>query len=150
MVKLNLPNYSFKIKNRENKLYIFDIIRKKQVVLTPEEWVRQHFIHFLIEEKKFPKSLISVEKQLKINKLAKRTDILVFNQLGYPHIIVECKAPSIKISQDTFDQIAKYNLKLEAKYLILTNGIQHYYCSMDHKNMRYQFLESVPDFSKKL
>ena len=150
MVKLYLPNYSFKIKNRENKFYIFDIIRKKNVVLTPEEWVRQHFIHYLIEEKNYPKSLISVEKQLKINQLVKRTDILIFNRLGLPHIIVECKAPGIHISQDTFDQIAKYNLKLKANYLILTNGLQHFYCNMDHDQMRYNFLKTIPNYSKNL
>lgn len=148
MVKLNLPNYSFKIKNRENKLYIFDIIRKKNVVLTPEEWVRQHFIHYLIEEKNYPKSLISVEKQLKVNNMIKRTDILVFNNLGFPNIIVECKASSISISQNTFDQIAKYNLKLQANYLIVTNGLQHFYCNMDHEKMQYNFLKTIPSYSK--
>ncbi len=150
MVKLNLPNYSFKIKNRENKLYIFDIIRKKNVVLTPEEWVRQHFIHYLIEEKNYPKSLIAIEKQLKINNLIKRTDILIFNNLGLPSIIVECKAPHINISQDTFDQIAKYNLKLQADYLIVTNGLQHFYCMMDHDKMQYNFLKTIPEYSKNL
>lgn len=148
MVNLNLPNYSFKIKNRENKLYIFDIIRKKNVVLTPEEWVRQHFIHYLIEEKNYPKSLISVERQLKINQLVKRTDILIFNKSGLPHIIVECKAPNVKITQNTFDQIAKYNLKLQAEYLIVTNGLQHFYCNMDHKKMQYNFLKTIPGYSK--
>ncbi len=150
MVNLNLPNYSFKIKNRENKLYIFDIIRKKNVVLTPEEWVRQHFIHYLIEEKNYPKSLVSVEKQLKFNNLVRRTDILIFNNLGLPFIIVECKAPNVKISQDAFDQIARYNLKLQAKYLIVTNGLQHFYCNMDHQKMQYNFLKEIPKYSKNL
>ena len=148
MVKLNLPNYSFKIKNRENKLYIFDIIRKKNVVLTPEEWVRQHFIHYLIDEKKYPISLMAIEKQLKINQLVKRTDILIFNNLGLPSIIVECKAPSVSISQDTFDQIARYNLKLKADFLIVTNGLEHFYCNMDHEKMQYNFLNSIPAYSK--
>lgn len=150
MINLNLPSYSFKIKNKENKLYIFDIIRKKNIMLTPEEWVRQHFIHFLIEEKKYPKSLIAIEKQLIINDLVKRTDILIFDKNGLPNIIVECKSPSIKISQDTFDQIARYNLKLQAKYLIVTNGLQHYYCKMDHKKMQYNFLKEIPIYSKKI
>lgn len=150
MVNLNLPNYSFKIKNRENKLYIFDIIRKKNVVLTPEEWVRQHFIHYLIEEKNYPKSLVSVEKQLKFNNLVRRTDILIFNNLGLPLIIVECKAPNVKISQEAFDQIARYNLKLQAKYLIVTNGLQHFYCNMDHQKMKYNFLKEIPKYSKNL
>jgi hypothetical protein len=147
MVKLNLPKYAYKIKNRENKLYIFDIIRKKYILLTPEEWVRQHFVNYLILDKNYPKSIIAIEKQLKYNNLVKRTDILVFNKLGLPEIIVECKAPSIKISQDTFDQIARYNLELDANFLIVTNGLQHYYCKLDHQNKQYVFLEEIPRYS---
>ncbi len=114
MQKLNLPQYKFNIKSKENKTLIFDEIRKKYIVLTPEEWVRQHFVCYLQHEKNYPISLISVEKQLIINNLKKRFDILVFNRNGQPKIIVECKAPSVKITQDTFDQIARYNLKLNA------------------------------------
>ena len=147
MVQLNLPKYAYKIKNRENKLYIFDIIRKKYVVLTPEEWVRQHFVHYLITDKKYPKSIIAIEKQLKYNGLVKRTDILVFDKLGQPDIIVECKSPGIKISQDTFDQIARYNLKLNANFLVVTNGLQHYYCKLDHQNEHYVFLEEIRQYS---
>lgn len=147
MTNLNLPTYSFKIKSKENILYIFDILRKKNVVLTPEEWVRQNYIQFLISEKKYPKSLIAIEKQLKINNLIKRTDILIFDKNGLPYIIVECKSPKVKITQDVFDQIAKYNLKLKAKYLIVTNGIKHFYCQMDHQQMKYDFLKEIPDYS---
>ena len=150
MTNLNLPTYSFKIKNRENKLYIFDIVRKKSVILTPEEWVRQNFVQYLILEKKYPKSLIAIEKQLKVNGLIKRTDILIFNQSGAPYIIVECKSPSVKISQDTFDQIARYNTELQAEYLIVTNGLQHFYCKMDHLKKRYDFLQKIPVYSKVL
>lgn len=150
MTNLNLPTYSFKIKNKENKLYIFDIVRKKSVVLTPEEWVRQNFIQYLLLEKKYPKSLIAIEKQLKVNGLIKRTDILIFNQSGVPYIIVECKSPSVKISQDTFDQIARYNIELQAEYLIVTNGLQHFYCKMDHLKKRYDFLQEIPVYSKVL
>ncbi len=146
MQALNLPIYKFKIKSNENKYVIFDIIRKKYVSLTPEEWVRQHFIHFLIEEKNYPKSLISIEKKLIINGLTKRTDILVFNNHGLPNIIIECKAPSIKINQNTFDQIAQYNLNLDAKYLIVTNGLEHFYCSMDKINEHYTFLKDIPNY----
>lgn len=146
MQPLNLPTYPFKIKSSENKYFIFDIVRKKYMVLTPEEWVRQHIIHYLIEEKKYPISLIAVEKKVTVNKLTKRTDILVFNAKGNPHIIVECKAPSIKISQDTFDQIARYNLKLEASYLIVTNGLTHFYSFMDLKNESYVFMENIPNY----
>ena len=146
MEKLHLPKYPYKVKNRENKLYIFDIIRKKYIVLTPEEWVRQHFVNYLIQDKNYPKSIIAIEKQLKYNGLVKRTDILIFDKHGLPDIIVECKSPSIKISQDTFDQIARYNLKLNANYLIVTNGLQHYYCRLDHQKKQYVFLKEIPRY----
>ena len=146
MQALNFPTYQFRIKSSENTNYIFDIIRKKYVVLTPEEWVRQHTVHFLIFEKNYPKSLIAVEKQLKVNNLVKRFDVLVFNKEGLPEIIVECKSPNIKISQDTFDQIARYNLKLNANKLVVTNGIQHYFCKLDHKEKQYIFLEEIPNY----
>tara|TARA_B110000240_G_scaffold157533_1_gene175237 strand:+ start:138 stop:581 length:444 start_codon:yes stop_codon:yes gene_type:complete len=147
MQKLNLPSYNFKFKSSENKTLIFDKLRKKYMVLTPEEWVRQHFVYFLIEEKKYPISLIALEKQLTINNRKKRTDILVFNTAGNHEIIVECKAPSIKITQATFDQIARYNLKLKATYLIVTNGLEHFYCKMDFENETYIFLKEVPDYN---
>ncbi len=149
MLSLNLPKYEFKFKSSKNRLSIFDIIRKKFVVLNPEEWVRQHIVHYLIEELNYPISLISVEKKITFNKLTKRTDILVFNSQGKPDIIVECKAPTIKISQNAFDQIAQYNMKLNANILMVTNGLQHYYCSMDKLNERYIFLENIPHYSKK-
>ncbi|UMB54981.1 type I restriction enzyme HsdR N-terminal domain-containing protein [Lutibacter sp. A64] len=148
MQQLNLPTYKFRIKSSENKFFIFDIIRKKHVVLTPEEWVRQHYVWFLIEEKKYPISLIAVEKKLTINKLTKRTDILIFDTNGNPDIIVECKAPSVKITQETFDQIARYNLKLKANYLIITNGLEHFYCKMNFENECYDFLKTIPSFKK--
>ena len=146
MQKLNLPSYQFKLKSSENKQLIFDIIRKKYVVLTPEEWVRQNFIQYLIHKKNYPISLIASEKQLTINKLKKRFDILVFNSMGKPYIMVECKAPSIKISQDTFDQIARYNMAINATYLIVTNGLTHYICKMDSENKAYIFLKEIPAF----
>ncbi|KGL60670.1 type I restriction enzyme R protein [Polaribacter sp. Hel1_33_49] len=127
-------------------MLIFDKLRKKYIVLTPEEWVRQHFVYFLIEEKKYPVTLIALEKQLTINNLKKRSDILIFNTDGKPEIIVECKAPSIKITQNTFDQIARYNLKLRANYLIVTNGLEHFYCKMDFKNETYIFLKDIPHY----
>ena len=147
MQPLNLPTYKFRIKSNENKLVIFDIIRKKYVVLTPEEWVRQHIVHYLIEEKKYPISLIAIEKKLTINGLTKRTDILVFNNKGLHEIIVECKAPKVKINQSSFDQIARYNLKLNANYLIVSNGLDHFFCSMDVKNECYVFLENIPTYT---
>lgn len=146
MQKLNLPNYIFKLKSNENKTLIFDKWRKKYMVLTPEEWVRQHFVQYLIDEKKYPVSLIAIEKQFTINNLKKRTDIVIFSSDGLPDIIVECKAPKIKISQDTFDQIARYNLKLNANYLVVTNGLQHYFCKLDKKNETYIFLKDIPNY----
>jgi hypothetical protein len=149
MQKLHLPSYSFKLKSKENKTLIFDKFRKKYVVLTPEEWVRQHVASFLLEEKKYPISLISIEKQFLVNHLKKRTDIIIFNASGNPEIMVECKAPTVKITQETFDQIARYNLKIKANYLFVTNGLDHFYCQMDFKNETYIFLQELPDFIKK-
>ncbi len=146
MQKLNFPQYNFDLKSKENKTFIFDEIRKKYIVLTPEEWVRQHFIRFLREEKHYPISLIAVEKQLIINNLKKRFDILVFHSNGLPNIIVECKAPSVKITQETFDQIARYNLNLNADLLIVTNGLNHYFCKLDSENQQYIFLEDFPSY----
>ncbi|WP_233897770.1 type I restriction enzyme HsdR N-terminal domain-containing protein [Tenacibaculum piscium] len=146
MQKLNLPTYKFRLKSNDNKTFIFDNLRKKYLVLTPEEWVRQHFVRFLIEEKKYPASLIAIEKQLVLNTLQKRTDIVIFSSDGTPNIIVECKAPKIKIAQDTFDQIARYNLKLKANFLVVTNGLSHYFCKLDTKNETYIFLKDIPDY----
>jgi hypothetical protein len=143
---LNLPAYNYKLKSSENKTFIFDVIRKKYVTLTPEEWVRQHIVHYLIDEKGYPKSLINVEKQLVINNLKKRTDIVIFSKTGMPYIIVECKAPSVKITQKTFDQIARYNLKLAAKYLMLSNGLSHYFAELDTKNESFVFLKEIPKY----
>lgn len=148
MQKLNFPTYSFRFKNSENKISIFDDIRKKFIILQPEEWVRQHCVQYLIHSKGYPKSLINVEKELTINNLQKRYDIVVFNSDGSIHLIVECKAPSINIKQDVFDQIARYNLELNATYLMVTNGINHYYCQMDFKNERYAFLKDIPEYIK--
>ncbi|MBU3822802.1 type I restriction enzyme HsdR N-terminal domain-containing protein [Flavobacteriaceae bacterium XHP0103] len=146
--QLNFPKFPFRFKNSENKISIFDVIRKKFVILQPEEWVRQHCVHYLIHVKKYPKSLINVEKELKINTLSKRYDIVVFNSQGGIQIIVECKAPKVTINQATFDQIAQYNLALSANYLMVTNGLNHYYCQMDFKNERYNFLENIPNYGE--
>lgn len=145
MQQLNFPEYSFRFKNSENKPLIFDEIRKKFVVLTPEEWVRQNTIQFLLQEKGYSKNLINVEKQLTLNNTSKRYDIVVFNSDGSVFLIIECKAPSITISQNTFDQIARYNLKLNASYLMVTNGLDHYFCQMDFENQNYLFLRDLPD-----
>ena len=146
MQELNFPSYSFRLKSSKNKTLIFDIIRKKYVVLTPEEWVRQHVVMFLLEVKKYPISLIAVEKQLKINSLLKRTDVVVFNNKGTPEILIECKAPSVPISQHTFDQIARYNLTAKSNYLMVTNGLDHYFCQIDTKSETYIFLKDIPNY----
>ncbi len=147
MQKLNFPNYYFRFKNSEKKIAAFDEIRKKFIILTPEEWVRLHTVQFLQREKNYPFSYINVEKQLMLGKMMKRYDVVVFNSMGNIHLIVECKAPSVKISQDTFDQIARYNMNLKADYLMVTNGLDHYYCQMDYGNERYNFLQDLPPFS---
>ncbi|WP_395066250.1 type I restriction enzyme HsdR N-terminal domain-containing protein [Flavobacterium sp.] len=147
MQKLNFPTFTFRFKNSENKVAIFDEIRKKFIILTPEEWVRQHVTQYLLQEKKYPKSYINVEKLIKINDLTKRYDLVVFQPNGELFLLVECKAPEVKISQQTFDQIARYNLTLKAKYLMVTNGLNHYFCEMDFENEKYIFLEKLPDYS---
>ncbi len=146
MKKLNFPKYNYRFKNSENKQRIFDDIRKKFVILTPEEWVRQHCVSFLINEKKYPKSLINVEKELTINNIKKRYDIVIFNTDGSIKILVECKAQKVKITQSTFDQIAQYNLTLKSEFLMITNGINHYYCKMDYENSQYVFLKDIPEY----
>ena len=147
MQNLNFPTYSFRFKNSENKVSIFDEIRKKFILLTPEEWVRQHVIHFLLQDKNYPKSYINVEKLIKINDLSKRYDGVVFQPNGEIFLLIECKAPEVAISQQTFDQIARYNLVLKAKYLMVTNGLNHYFCQMDFENEKYVFLKELPEYS---
>jgi predicted type IV restriction endonuclease len=146
MQQLNFPTYNFRFKNSENKVSIFDEIRKKFIILTPEEWVRQHVVRFLLEDKKYPKSLINVEKVLIVNGLRKRYDVVVFNPDGSIFVLVECKAPEIKTAQATFDQIARYNLALKAQFLMVTNGHNHYFCQMDFENEKYDFLKELPDY----
>lgn len=146
MYPLNFPEYRFRFKNSENKIGVFDVLRKKFVLLTPEEWVRQHVVHFLLREKGIPESLINVEKQLKIHQLTKRYDVIVYNSDGSIHLIVECKAASVPVTQKTFDQIARYNLALKATYLMVTNGLQHYYCQLDYEQEKYHFLPNLPDW----
>ncbi|WP_394749111.1 type I restriction enzyme HsdR N-terminal domain-containing protein [Spongiimicrobium salis] len=148
MRPLNFPAYDFRFKSNENNVHIFDVIRKKFVVLQPEEWVRQHTLHYLIETKGYPKSLINVEKQLQIHKLKKRYDIVVFTSNGAIEILIECKAPEVSITQQVFDQIARYNMQLKAKYLMVTNGLDHFYCKMDFEAEKYHFLRHIPDFSR--
>jgi len=148
MTKLNLPDYSFRIKTEEDKTFIFDEIRKKFLLLTPEEWVRQNFIKYLIHEKGFPSSLMAIESGLKINKNIFRADLLVYNKKGIPILVVEFKAPEIKITQKAFDQIARYNIKFRAGYLIVSNGLKHYCCLLNKKEGVYSFLKNIPLYNE--
>jgi hypothetical protein len=146
MQKLNFPDYTFRFKNSENKPAIFDEIRKKFILLTPEEWVRQHVVRFLLEQKNYPKSHINVEKIIKINGLTKRYDVVVFQPDGSILVLVECKAPGVPISQSTFDQIARYNMTVNAVHMMVTNGLDHYFCQMDHEHEKYIFLRDLPEY----
>ncbi|MEN8137977.1 MAG: type I restriction enzyme HsdR N-terminal domain-containing protein [Bacteroidota bacterium] len=149
MTQLNLPKYNHRLKREDNTVYIFDTIRKKYLVLTPEEWVRQNFVHFLIEEKGYPNSHFSIEKGIKVSNTQKRVDIVVYNRDRQIEVLVECKAPEVKITQNTFDQIARYNMTLDAKYLVVTNGINHYFAQLDYKNKKYIFLKELPSYPNK-
>lgn len=143
---LNLPNYPFKITKKDNIYFIFDEIRKKHLVLTPEEWVRQHFIKHLIQDKNFPATLLQVEGGLSLNQTRKRSDILVYNNLGEKIMLIECKAPNIKLNQATFDQAARYNSVYKAPWLVTTNGLNHYYAKIDHTNKKFLFVAELPNF----
>ena len=149
MQQLNFPSFSFRFKNSENKVSIFDAIRKKFIILTPEEWVRQHTVQFLLEEKNYPKSYINVEKLVKVNDINKRYDIVVFHPNGELYLLIECKAPEVKITQETFDQIARYNLNIQSNYLMVSNGLDHYFCQMDYKQKRYTFIKELPNYPHK-
>lgn len=143
---LNLPAYPFKITQKDETVFIFDELRKKHLVLTPEEWVRQHFIQNLITEKKFPKTLIQIEGGLVLNQLQKRSDILIYNTKGEKLMLVECKAPKVKITQAVFDQAARYNSIHQASWIVLTNGLQHIYAKMDLKKGSFDFIQELPDY----
>lgn len=148
MVRLNFPSYAFRFKSRENKMLVFDIIRKKYVALTPEEWVRQHSLHFLIEQKNYPPGLTLVERRLKVAALDKRIDIAVCDTKGKIQLLVECKAPEVPLNQKVFDQIARYNWEARADLLMVTNGLNHFYCRMDYENGKYLFLPELPAYSE--
>ena len=142
--ELNLPAYSFTIKGKEGSEMILDTLRRKYVRLTPEEWVRQNFIQYLIREGKYPPGLIGVEVMFTLNTMKRRVDILIHNRRGEPVMIVECKAPDIKIDDSIFDQIVKYNMTLRVPYIIVTNGINHFACKIDHQQNKYEFLLVIP------
>lgn len=146
MLDLNLPKYDFKVKSEGGKKQIFDSVRKQFVVLTPEEWVRQHFIHFLHKVKGYPLTLMGVEYALQYNGMDKRADIICFKKDGKPSLLVECKSANVSITQKVFDQIARYNFNLKVPYLVVTNGLEHFCCEMNYEEKSYRFLEDIPAF----
>ncbi|RLD43276.1 MAG: restriction endonuclease subunit R [Bacteroidetes bacterium] len=149
MEKLNLPEFKYRTRvNSKDKTEIFDIIRKKYIVLTPEENVRQNFIHYLLKFKAFPASLMAVEKGLKVNTKIKRTDIVQYNTDGKAILIVECKAPHIKINENTFAQAAMYNMEMKVDYLIMTNGLNHYCGKIDYTKQSMEYLPEIPNFKE--
>ena len=148
MLPLNLPSYPAKILKRNGKNVIFDPLRQKYVALTPEEWVRQHFVHFLTDFKGFPKGLLANEIQLDLNGTKKRCDTVLFNKDLSAKMIVEYKAPNIEITQAVFDQITRYNMVLKVEYLIVSNGIRHYCCKIDYNTMKYTFLPDIPAYTE--
>ena len=146
MPHLNLPKVALKTKSVKGTIQVFGQVRKKYFVLTPEEWVRQHFIYYLNKEKNYPMGLMAVEKMIKYNSMQTRADIVLYNKEGKSNMIVECKAPEVKITQDTFNQIAKYNFQLKVDFLVVTNGIKHYCCQMDYEKNEITFLDDIPVF----
>ena len=145
---LNLPEYPLNVKKNGNRLVVFDCLRKRFVALTPEEWVRQHFVHYLIETKQFPAALMANEVSLTQNGIKRRCDTLVADRQGHPLVIVEYKAPEIEITQQVFDQIVRYNMVLRARYLMVSNGMTHYCCQIDYVNNSYSFLNEIPCYSQ--
>ena len=144
MLNLSFPNYEFRLKEINQKRFIFDEIRKKYIELTPEEWVRQNCVKFLINDRKFKRNLISIEKRIKLNNTVKRFDILVHDNYGKCNLLFECKAPNVKINQDSFDQILRYNQVINAKFLMITNGIINYYCKINKLQNKIEFLKNIP------
>lgn len=148
MQQLNLPAYDVQTKRQKGYTYIYDIIRKQYIQLTPEEWVRQHLVHYLIDHKNVPQGLIAVEMALEYNTMTKRSDIVIFSRSAQPLLLVECKAPSVTINQKVFEQVAMYNLTLQVPYLIVSNGLTHYCCYVDVWEKSFSFLEEFPDYKE--
>ncbi|MFA6360613.1 MAG: type I restriction enzyme HsdR N-terminal domain-containing protein [Dysgonamonadaceae bacterium] len=148
MLQLNLPLFEPKLKKIEGEVYIFDQIRRKYLFLSPEEWVRQSFLNYLINHKEYPHSLMKNEAIIKLNNMTRRCDTVVYNNLLEPLVIIEYKRPDIKIEQSVFDQIVRYNTVLKVDYLIVSNGMQHFCCKMNYANQSYIFLEEIPEYGK--
>lgn len=148
-VTLNLPPFEVRLKEDEKGgVKIYDVLRRRYVRLTPEEWVRQHFIHFLINEKGYPKSLLVNETEIRMGEKKLRCDSVLLGKDGKPCMIMEYKAPSVAITQKVFDQIVVYNMLLHVNYLVVSNGMQHVCCKMDYENNTYEFLKEIPEYGK--
>ena len=145
---IKIPTYSFKIKSADKRKLIFDFVRKKYIAFTPEELIRQNFIQYLINEKTYSESLISVELPIKVNSLVKRCDIVIYNRKGKPFMIVECKAPTVKINQTVFDQITRYNINFRVDYLVITNGKETFCCRINYEKGSYKFMNYIPAYSE--
>ena len=150
MTRLNLPPFEIKLRGTKAQPQIFDILRKKYIALTPEEWVRQHFVHFLVEHKGYPAALMANEIQLKVGEKTLRADSVLYSRDLKPIMIIEYRAPHIPITQKVFDQISIYNMLLHVDYLVVSNGLQHYICKMDYNDKKYLFLEDIPDYEELL
>ena len=148
MYELNLPPYEIRVSERGGRRQIFDVLRRKFVALTPEEWVRQHFVHFLMEQKGYPQALLANEVELRLGDKSMRCDTLLYMPSMQPRMIIEYKAPTITLQQKTFDQIAVYNLLLKVDYLVISNGLQHFCCHMDYERGTYEFLENIPNYDE--
>ena len=148
MFRLHLPQYEIKITEKDGKRMIFDFLRRKYVALTPEEWVRQHFTHYLVEHKGYPKGLLGNEIELQIGDKRLRCDSILYNKVAQPQMIIEYKAPTVPLQQKVFDQISAYNLLLRVDYLLISNGMEHYCCKMDYEHRKYIFLQDIPDYEK--
>ncbi|MDR0700269.1 MAG: type I restriction enzyme HsdR N-terminal domain-containing protein [Tannerella sp.] len=148
MYPLNLPSYNVIITEKDGKRYIYDPLRRKKVTLTPEEWVRQHFVNYLITLKSYPPEYIANEVAIYVNGIYKRCDTVVYNNYMEPLLIVEYKSPEIAITEDVFAQISRYNSALKAPYLIVSNGLAHYCCHMDYTNMKCSFRKDIPAYTE--
>ena len=148
MIKLNLPTFDIKLRGTKEHPMIFDILRKKFIALTPEEWVRQHFIHYLTEHKNYPAALMGSEISLNINGMARRCDCVLFGPDNLPRMILEFKSPSVRISQAVFSQICAYNQAMHVRYLIVSNGLRHFCCLVDYEHRKYDFLPEIPCYEE--
>ncbi len=147
MQLLNLPPYNPRLVKKNGKTYIYDSLRRKEVVLTPEEWVRQHFVNFLITVRSYPPERIANEVCINVNTTSKRCDTVIYDNYLKPLVIIEYKAPAINITKEVFDQISRYNSALKVPYLIVSNGLTHYCCHVDYQTMQYRFIPEIPEYS---